>query len=82
MTHQEQILKILGSPFNKAKHGMTCTEICKQIKLQNERSRHYLSGSISSILNKLVKQGKLYYHSSSFGPKGGHVYILNKGSQK
>lgn len=58
---------------------MTCGEVCKRIiedeKLEGNTAR-YLSGSISSILRKLVAEGVLEYAEDLKGPKGGHVYQL------
>lgn len=55
---------------------MSCMEICKNIikaqKLEGSVA-HYLSGSISSILNKLVKEGVLQYATEK-SVRGGYMY--------
>lgn len=74
-TRKQQILEILKNPMV----NMTCGEICKRI-IQDENLTgnvaHYLSGSISSKLNKLVKEGVLEYNPDLKGPRGGYVYQL------
>lgn len=76
-TRKQQILFLLDKPQTK----MTCSEICEEIvrfeKIPSDSSvARYLSGSISSILAKLVKEKTLKYAKEK-GPKGGHVYQLN-----
>jgi hypothetical protein len=59
---------------------MSCQEITDRIikddKLDGSVA-HYLSGSVTTILAKLVKEGKLKYAEGT-GPRGGHLYQLNK----
>jgi hypothetical protein len=82
MTRKERILKILKRPSTK----LTCQAICKKIikaeKIDESSSiAFYLSGSISSILAKLVKTKVLRY-SDIEGPRGGHIYEMNEGLPK
>ncbi|HEV3223910.1 MAG TPA: hypothetical protein VGZ90_13570 [Puia sp.] len=74
-SRRETILTILKNSNTE----LTCQEICKKIikaeKLTGNVA-HYLSGSISSKLAKLVKQGILRYADEE-GIRGGHVYQLN-----
>lgn len=77
MTRKERILKMLKRPGTK----LTCQAICKKIikaeKLDESSSvAHYLSGSISSILAKMVKEKVLRYAEEE-GPRRGHIYELN-----
>lgn len=72
-TYRATILQIMKNP----KTQITCAEICKRLikRLDIPSYRHrYLSGGVSSILNKLVKDGKLQYHTLKTGPRGGYVY--------
>lgn len=71
MTRKERILKMLKDPNTKLTCGQMCKKIIKDEKLTDKA--HYLSGSISSILNKMVKDGVLKYAEEK-GPKGGYVY--------
>lgn len=75
VTRKERILKMLKRPGTK----LTCQAICKKIikadKLEGNIAL-YLSGSISSILAKLVKEKVLRY-SELEGPRGGHIYEFN-----
>lgn len=76
ITRKQMILSILKNPDTK----LTCQQLCKKIiKKQKltDNIAHYLSGSISSILNKMVKDGILKY-AKEVGVKGGYVYQLNK----
>lgn len=71
-TRREMILALLEKHTNK----LSCQEICKTIiKKQNLTGNvaHYLSGSVSSILNKLVKDGELKYADGT-AVRGGHLY--------
>lgn len=59
---------------------MSCQEITKKIiKDENLKGNvaHYLSGSVSSILAKLVKDGILKYADGK-SLRSGHLYQLNK----
>lgn len=79
MTIKDQILKMLRNPRSKK----TCAQITKKIVTDNNLTgsvAHYKSGSVSSILNKLVKDGALKYAEET-GPKGGHVYQRNGGKK-
>lgn len=59
---------------------LSCTEVSKiVIKRLNvpHNKQHYLSGSISSLLRKLViRENKLKY-SENKTDRGGHLYKLN-----
>lgn len=76
MTRKDRILKYLKNP----RLSLSCQEICSKIiydeSLEGNKAR-YLSGGVSSILAKLVKEGVLKY-STLLGPRGGHMYQLNK----
>lgn len=55
---------------------LSCQDITKRLIAEDNLTgsvAHYLSGSISSILNKLVKQGILKYATEK-GPRGGYIY--------
>jgi hypothetical protein len=71
-TRREYIWKLLKTKPG----GMTCQELTNRIAVSEgiEGSR-YLSGSISSLLNRMVKKGELKYSVTKQGPKGGHVYV-------
>lgn len=75
MTRKEMILRYLKNPHAV----LSCQDICKKIikrqKLAGNVAK-YLSGSISSVLAKLVKEGILKYAKGS-GPRGGHLYQKN-----
>ena len=75
ITRKQMILTILNNPETK----LTCQQLCKIIikkqKLKDNIA-HYLSGSVSSILNKMVKDGVLKY-SEETGVRGGYVYQIN-----
>lgn len=74
MTRREKIIEY----FNSRKGILlSCNDITKHIAEEEKltgNKRHYLSGSISSILNKLVKDKILGYHVAKT-PRGGHLYI-------
>jgi hypothetical protein len=75
-TRREMILQMF--PDNTVK--LTCAQICHAIiekQNLNGNIAQYLSGSVSSILRKLVLKGDLKY-AEGFGIKGGHLYQLNK----
>lgn len=72
MTRREKILDLLKLPHSH----MTCGEICSFIVTDEGLSGNvakYLSGSISSILRKMVDKGELHY-SQIKGPRGGYRY--------
>lgn len=75
MTRKEIILSIIKPGIQ-----ISCGDLCKIIintqNLTGNKAR-YLSGSISSILNKMVKD-KILMYSPIKGPKGGYTYELNK----
>lgn len=77
MSRRDQILKLL----EKKGAMLTCQQITSKIikkeKLTGNRAT-YLSGSISSLLRKMVKEDILKYANEEAGPRGGHVYQLNK----
>jgi hypothetical protein len=75
-TRKELIILLLHGGEIK----MTCGAIVKKIIAIEGLTgsvAHYLSGSISSILNKLVKEDVLKYAEGK-GPRGGHIYQLNR----
>jgi len=82
MTRKQQILKMLEASklLRGNDHAMSCQELCKGIIFAENligNKAHYLSGSISSILAKMVKDGELEYGDrKSIG--GGHLYRLIK----
>lgn len=71
-TRKQLILQMLKDPTTK----LTCTEMTKRIIARQKltgNNAYYLSGSISSILNKLVKEGVLQYADEK-GIRGGYKY--------
>lgn len=59
--------------------SLSCLDICKYLiseKKIPKHLQHYLPGSISSILNKLVKDRIIIYDSKTT-PRGGHLYKYN-----
>lgn len=75
MTRKEQILKLLKDTHTI----MTCQELTKKIAKKEKLSGNrliYLSGSISSILRKMVKDGILKYANIK-DSRGDHTYQLN-----
>lgn len=78
MTRKERILKM----FLKDGVKLSCTEVSKKImkseKIDPKSSvAHYLSGSVTTILARLVKDGKLRY-ADAVTTRGGHIYTKNK----
>lgn len=78
MTRKERIKRIL----KRSTVGLTCAEITKRVakaeKLDdNSNVRRYLSGSVSSILKKLVDDpdGVVLVLDTIKGPRGGKVYF-------
>lgn len=53
----------------------TCAVICKEFGKRHPSER-FDTASLGATLYQLVQQGYLQYAPFSFGPKGGHVYIL------
>lgn len=75
-TRREFILTLFKVHATK----LTCTEVTILVKVRENISNedaHYLSGSISSLLASMVKNGELQY-AEKLGPRGGHVYELKK----
>ncbi len=75
LTRRARIIQMLRI----GKTQLTCGQICKKLIEEQELTgnvAHYLSGSVSSILAKLVKEGVVKYSDKS-GPRGGHVYQKN-----
>jgi hypothetical protein len=69
--------------------GLSCKAICDKLLDQEleqadttvrERWRKsktmYMSGSVSSVLRKLVLEGTLKYHPHRKSIRGGHIYVL------
>lgn len=78
MTRKERIKRIL----KRSVVGLTCAEITRRVakaeKLDdNSNVRRYLSGSVSSILKKLVDDpdGVVLVLDTIKGPRGGKVYF-------
>jgi hypothetical protein len=78
MSRREKIIDL----FFKAKPEteFSCDQIVKQFiedkePTSSQHGYHYFSGSISSILNKLVKDNVLRY-SNNKTKRGGHLYQL------
>lgn len=72
LSRRETILHLLKKPEKK----MSCQQICKYIikkESLTDNVARYLSGSISSKLAKLVKDGVLKYADEK-SIKGGHLY--------
>ena len=74
LSRRETILYFL----RKRGTALTCQQITNKIikreKLDGNVAR-YLSGSISSKLAKLVKDGLIYVEDSATGLRGGKVYM-------
>lgn len=73
-SRREIVLQLLSKPGTK----MTCQELTKRIIKKQKLTgsvAHYLSGSISSILLKLVKD-KVVKRAKEKGPLGGSVYQM------
>ena len=71
-TRKEKILFYLSSGI-----GLTCQQISKRIfedECLTGNVAHYLSGSVSTLLAKMVKDGQLEYFG--VGLRGGHVYRI------
>jgi hypothetical protein len=80
LSRSERIVEMLRD-INVGEYGMTCQQICERIIEEEQLSgnvRRYLSGSISSKLRKLVREGVLSYHPERTGARGGHVYRLRR----
>lgn len=79
MTWKQRVLHLLYSTNNE----MSCQEITKTFinadKISGNKAR-YLSGSISSLLNKLVKNNKVLY-SENKTSRGGYLYKFNYDTQ-
>lgn len=74
MTRKQKIIKLL----EEAKDPITCQEITNKIIKEEQLKDNkalYLSGSISSILLKLYKEGIVVRHEAT-GPLGGWGYTL------
>lgn len=79
MTYKEKVLSMFETP----NITLSCTQICRKLIVQNDiplPKRVYLSASISSILNKLVKDEILQY-STIPTKRGGHIYELDRKMQ-
>lgn len=73
MTRKEKCIELIS----KSKLPISCANICFEIILSEQlcgNTAKYLSGSISSILAKLVKEGRIGI-SIHKGPRGGMRYI-------
>lgn len=55
----------------------SCKEVTDAViereRITDEHTLRYISGSISTVLNKLVKEGKLKYAEEKTS-RGGHIY--------
>lgn len=79
ITRKHLILDYLVQELPKNPKGIGCTELTKFIIKRNMLKgniAYYLSGSVSSILAKLVKEGILKY-SKHRSPRGGHLYLIS-----
>jgi hypothetical protein len=75
MTRKQKILHYLQFSYIIMSCQDITDKIIKEEKLTGNVAK-YLSGSISSILAKLVKDGVLKYAEGK-GPRGGHLYQKN-----
>jgi len=78
MTYKQMILLIFNNVDNP-NPTFTCQQMCKkliELGYVPLNKRTYLSGAISTILRKMVKDKILCYSSTLNGPKGGLVYQL------
>lgn len=74
-TRKQMIIHIVSSNGE-----LSCAEICVRLIAYgyvSEGSKQYLSGSVSSILAKLVKENILEY-SFKKSIRGGHIYKMKK----
>lgn len=76
-TRKQSIINMLSS--NIGIIGMSCAEITKYITnlegITDKTKIRYLSGSISSVLNKMVKNEELEYADNKT-KKGGRIYQI------
>lgn len=80
MTYKQKIIVLLESSkiIRGGDHAMSCQEICKAIIFANNlkgNKARYLSGGVSSILAKMVKDGELEYDERK-AIRGGHLYRI------
>lgn len=76
MTYKQQIMFYI----NASNVALSCAEICKKIIDANKtegNKAHYLSGSISSILKKLITSGDIEYAKEK-SVRGGSKYQIKK----
>lgn len=73
LTRREVILKMLKNSASLSCQEIT-NEIIKKEKLTDNKA-YYLSGSISSLLRRMVLRGEIRY-SKSKTKRGGHEYEL------
>jgi len=70
MTYREHILALL-----EERHEITCAQIVKILHLLG-RGTSYLTGSITSLLTRMVKDKQIKIHPTKKGPRGGKIYTL------
>lgn len=68
MTRKEQILQL----FADAEVKLSCKQVSDKLVVPDDK-RQYLSGSVTTILKKLVEAGKLAYAATKTA-KGGNIY--------
>jgi hypothetical protein len=80
MTYEEQITWIFENIT--AIKDYTCAQMVATIKryygFPKGANEQYVSGAISTRLLRMVRAGKLQYHPTKKGPRGGQVYIQTK----
>lgn len=75
VTRREKILQIFSKGYMDRSCAQIVTEIINDEEIWASSTAHYLSGSISSILAKMVKDGILEYAPGK-SIRGGHLYQL------
>lgn len=76
MTRKEFVLNLLREEENEK--GLSCQKIVEALIIEEELTEDrimYLSGSVSSMLRKMVKQRELKY-SEETTKRGGHIYQI------
>lgn len=78
MTRKAFILDLLSKEENR--EGLSCQKIVEALIIEEELTEDrimYLSGSVSSLLRKLVIQEELLKYSDKVTTRKGHIYQLN-----
>lgn len=76
MTYKQLVLKYLEE--NEHIGGLTCQQLTFKIRKFRGKESIYLSSSISSLLNKLCKEGKIEISQDLLGVRNGNIYKLIK----